>query len=43
LFVLPAASIDERALITVDAKKVDAEKQIVAYDPLLRILFAQKR
>jgi hypothetical protein len=43
LFVLPAASIDERALITVDAKKVDAEKQIVAYDPLLRILFAQKK
>jgi hypothetical protein len=43
LFVLPAASIDERALITVDAKKLDAEKQIVAYDPLLRILFAEKK
>jgi len=43
LFVLPAASVDERALITVDAKKLDAEKQIVAYDPLLRILFAQKK
>ena len=43
LFVLPAASIDERALITIDAKKVDAEKGIVAYDPLLRILFAQTK
>ena len=43
LFVLPAASVDERALITADAKKLDAEKQIVAYDPLLRILFAQKK
>jgi hypothetical protein len=43
LFVLPAASINERALITVDAKKVDAEQGIVAYDPLLRILFAQTK
>jgi len=43
LFVLPAASTDERALITVDAKKLDADKQIVAYDPLLRILFAEKK
>jgi len=43
LFVLPAASIDERALVTVDAKKVDAEKQIVDYDFLLRILFAEKK
>jgi hypothetical protein len=43
LFILPAASVDERALITVDAKKLDAEKQIVGYDPLLRILFAQKK
>lgn len=43
LFILPAASVDERALTTVDAKKLDAEKQIVGYDPLLRILFAQKK
>ena len=43
LFVLPATSIDERALITVDAKKVDAEKRIVGYDPLLRVLFAQTK
>lgn len=43
VFVLPAASVDERALVSVDAKKLDAEKQIVAYDPLLRILFAEKK
>jgi len=43
VFILPATSVDERALITVDARKLDAEKQIVAYDSLLRILFAEKK
>lgn len=43
LFVLSGASLDDRALVTVDAKKTDAESRIVAYDPLLRILFAPSK
>jgi hypothetical protein len=40
LFVLPAASLEDRALITLEAKNTYATSRIVGYDPVLRILFA---
>lgn len=40
LFVVPTASLEERALITLEAKNTYATSKIVGYDPVLRILFA---
>ncbi len=43
LFVLPGASLDERALVTLEAKNTYATSRIVGYDPVLRILFAPSK
>jgi hypothetical protein len=40
LFVLPGAALDDRALVTLEAKNTYATSRIVEYDPVLRILFA---
>lgn len=40
LFTLPNASLDDRALVTIQTKNVEGENRIVGYDPVLRILFA---
>lgn len=43
VFVLPTASLDDRALVTVQAKDTYAASRIVGYDPVLRILFARPK
>ena len=43
LFVLPAASLENRALLTLEAKNTYATSRIVGYDPVLRILFAPSK
>jgi hypothetical protein len=43
LFVLPGASLDDRALVTLEAKDTYATSRIVGYDPVLRILFAPSK
>jgi hypothetical protein len=40
LFVLRGDSLDDRALVTLEAKETYAHGRIVGYDPVLRILFA---
>jgi hypothetical protein len=43
LFVLPGASLEDRALITLEAKNTYATSRIVGYDQVLRILFAPSK